>query len=135
MRILAIDIGEKRIGVAAADDRLRVALPLATVTPNDDIIEAIAHLVEQQQAGELVVGLPLSLSGALGPQAQRVQALVDALADRLPIPVRAWDERLTSVQAARHQPRGRRRPKGERDALAAAIILQTYLDSQPRPPR
>ena len=135
MRILAIDIGEKRIGVAAADDRTRVALPLATVTPNDDIIEAIAHLVEQQQAEELVVGLPLSLSGALGPQALRVQALVDALADRLPIPVRTWDERLTSVQAARHQPRGRRRSKGERDALAAAIILQTYLDSQPRPPR
>lgn len=136
MRILALDIGERRIGVAAADDRARVAVPLAAIDPGPDPVEAIARLVEEQGAGELVVGLPLSLTGALGPQAQRVQALSEALARRLPIPVRTWDERLTTAEADhRLRPRGRRsrgsqplRPRG-RDAVAAAIILQAYLDS------
>ncbi len=136
MRILALDIGERRIGVAAADDRTRVAIPIATVTVEGDPIDAIARLVQDQQADELVVGLPLSLSGALGPQAQRVQALVDALAARLSIAVRTWDERLTSVEAGRRLQGGRSRRRGGRggvavgeDALAAAIILQAYLDS------
>ncbi len=143
MRILALDIGERRIGVAAADDRTRVAIPVTTIATHGDPAEAIARLAQEQQADELVVGLPLSLSGALGPQAQRVQALVEALAARLPIPVRTWDERLTSVEADRRlasgqRQRGRRRAAaagrtyrqtGRQDALAAAIILQSYLDS------
>ena len=136
MRILALDIGERRIGVAAADDRTRVAIPIDTITVEGDPVEAIARLVQEQRADELVVGLPLSLSGAVGPQAQRVQALVDALSARLSIPVYTWDERLTSVEADRRLPPGRRRRKGgrpalagSRDALAAAIILQAYLDS------
>ncbi|HEU4759994.1 MAG TPA: Holliday junction resolvase RuvX [Dehalococcoidia bacterium] len=141
MRILALDIGEKRIGVAAADDRTGVAVPVATVAPDGDPVEAIARLVQDQAAGELVVGLPLSLSGALGPQAQRVQALVDALSARLAIPVHTWDERLTSVQAARAQPQARRParrrgrpapPASGQDAIAAAIILQAFLDSRRR---
>ena len=142
MRIVALDVGERRIGVAAADDRTRVAIPVATITIDGDPADAIARLVQEQQADELVVGLPLSLSGALGPQAQRIQALVDALAARLSIPVHTWDERLTSVEADRrlagNKPRGRRRRSaagrahrqaGRQDALAAAIILQAYLDS------
>ena len=137
MRILALDIGERRIGVAAADDRTRVAIPIDTITVEGDPVEAIARLVQEQQADELVVGLPLSLSGAVGPQAQRVQELVDALSARLSLPIRTWDERLTSVEADRRLPPGRRRrkggravPAGSRDARAAAIILQAYLDSQ-----
>jgi len=145
MRILALDIGQRRIGVAAADDRIRVAIPVATITVEGDPTDAIARLVQEQQADELVVGLPLSLTGALGPQAQRVQALVEALAARLSIRIHTWDERLTSVEADRRlagaKPRGRRRPgaagrasrqAGRQDALAAAIILQTYLDSLAR---
>lgn len=143
MRILGLDLGERSIGVAAADDRTRLAIPLTTIAPDGDPLEAIARLVAEQQAGELIVGLPLSLSGALGPQAQRVQALVEALAARLPIPVRTWDERLSSVEAGRRRPPAVRRtargparraaPAGRLDALAAAIILQAYLDSLPRP--
>ncbi len=137
MRILAIDVGERRIGVAAADDRTRIAIPIDTITVAGDPVEAIARLVQEQQADELVVGLPLSLSGAVGPQADLVQALVDALTDRLTLPVHTWDERLTSVQAG-HRPaegkrrgrRGREAPAGSRDAAAAAIILQAYLDSR-----
>ena len=138
-RILAIDPGEKRIGVAAADLRTRVAIPVTTIDAGADPVEAVTRLAREQDAQELVVGLALSLSGALGPQAQRAQALADALAGRLDIPVHTWDERLTSTEA-RHRlpPSGRRsgrkrRPKGDLDAMAAAIILQAYLDSQRGP--
>ena len=136
-RILAIDPGEKRIGVAAADLRTRVAVPVTTIDAGADPVEAVTQLAREQDAQALVVGLALTLSGALGPQAQRAQALADALAGRLDIPVHTWDERLTSAEA-RHRlpPSGRRvsgrkrRPKGDLDAMAAAIILQAYLDSQ-----
>ena len=134
-RILAIDPGERRIGVAAADLGLRVAIPLTTIEGGPDAVEAVARLVEEEGARTLVVGLPLSLSGALGPQAQRAQALAGALVERLSIPVLTWDERLTSAEARRRLSSGggRRRDKRDVDALAAAIILQAYLDSQRQP--
>ena len=133
-RILAIDPGERRIGVAGADLGLRVAIPLTTIEGGQDAVEAVARLVEEEGARALVVGLPLSLSGALGPQAQRAQALAEALADRLSIPVLTWDERLTSAEARRRlSSGGGRRDKRDVDALAAAIILQAYLDSQRQP--
>ncbi len=133
-RIIGIDPGEKRIGVAAADLRIRVAIPVTTIDAGADPVEAVTRLAREENAEAIVVGLPLSLSGALGPQGRRAQALADALARRLDIPVHTWDERLTSVEARRRLPRqGRRparRPKGDLDAMAAAIILQAYLDSQ-----
>ena len=136
-RILAIDPGEKRIGVAAADLRTRLAVPVPTIDAGADPVEAVTPLAREQDAQALVVGLALTLSGARGPQAQRAQALADALAGRLDIPVHTWDERLTSAEARHRLPRpaGRasarkRRPKGDLDAMAAAIILQAYLDSQ-----
>ena len=133
-RILAIDPGERRIGVAAADLRLRVAIPLRSIEGGPDAVEAVARLAEEEGARALVVGLPLSLSGALGPQAQRAQALAGALAERLSVPVLTWDERLTSAEARRRlSGGGRRRDKRDVDALAAAIILQAYLDSQRQP--
>jgi putative Holliday junction resolvase len=144
-RILAIDPGEKRIGVAAADLHTRVAIPLTTIEPGADPVQAVARVAEEEAAEAIVVGLALSLSGALGPQAQRAQSLADALARRLDIPVHVWDERLTSVEAQRRLPRldgrasarDKRSPRGKRrrgdvDALAAAIILQAFLDSQRR---
>jgi putative Holliday junction resolvase len=137
-RILAIDPGEKRIGVAAADLHMRVALPLTTIEAGADPVESVARVAEDEGAEAIVVGLALSLSGALGPQAQRAQSLADALSQRLDIPVHTWDERLTSTEAQRRLPRekGRSRAKrrrGDVDALAAAIILQAFLDSQRRP--
>jgi len=126
MRILAVDIGEKRIGVAVADDRAMVAIPLATVPAEPDSVEAVARLVREQGADLLVVGLPLSMSGALGPQGQKVMALVEELSGRLPIPVETWDERLSTVEAQRRLGPGH--PKERQDALAAAIVLQSYLD-------
>ena len=151
-RILGIDPGAKRIGVAAADLRTGVAVPVTTIDAGADPVEAVAQFAEEQDAQAIVVGLALSLSGALGPQAQQAQALASALAGRLDIPVHTWDERLTSAEAKHRLPRsagrparpgpsarqkrparGKRRRRGDLDAAAAAIILQAFIDSRRRP--
>jgi len=141
MRILGLDVGERRIGVAVVDESVRVALPVAVVErrelPAD--LDAIARLVQEQGAEVVVVGLPISLNGSLGPQAQAVKAFAQELSDRLSLPIEYWDERLSSVEAQRRLAsaghRGRK-AKAKRDAAAAAIVLQSYLDAQasPSPP-
>jgi putative Holliday junction resolvase len=128
VRIVAVDIGERRIGVAVADDRAPVAVPVGTVDAGEDVAETVMRIVREQGADLLVVGLPLSLTGALGPQARRVMALVEELAGRLPVPVETWDERLSTVEAERRLGPGH--PRERRDAVAAAIVLQAYLDAQ-----
>jgi putative Holliday junction resolvase len=132
MRIIGLDLGEKRIGVAAADDRTQVAVPVTTIDANDDPVAAIAKLIQEQSADELVIGMPLSMSGAMGPQAQLTVEVVDALRQRTALPVHTWDERLTTAQASRSAPRRRRSraEKGARDAIAAAILLQAFLDNR-----
>jgi len=137
MRIIGLDLGEKRIGVAAADDRTPVAVPVGTVEADGDAVGVVRRLVEEQQADEVVIGLPLSMTGAMGPQAQQAMNVVEALRERLEVPVYTWDERLTTVQASRSLGAsgrgGREKQKGARDAIAAAILLQAYLDSRRRP--
>jgi putative Holliday junction resolvase len=137
MRIIGLDLGEKRIGVAAADDRTPVAVPVGTVEADGDAVGVVRRLVEEQQADEVVIGLPLSMTGAMGPQAQQAMNVVEALRERLDVPVYTWDERLTTVQASRSlgasRRGGREKQKGARDAIAAAILLQAYLDSRRRP--
>lgn len=135
MRILGLDVGERRIGVAVADEGVRVALPVAVVErrelPAD--LGAIARLVQEQGAEAVVIGLPISLNGSLGPQAEAVKAFGQDLAARLSLPVEYWDERLSSVEAQRRlASAGHRGPKAKarRDAAAAAIVLQSYLDAQ-----
>jgi putative Holliday junction resolvase len=137
MRILGLDVGERRIGVAVADEGVRVALPVAVVErgkPPADL-DAIARLVQEQGAEAVVIGLPISLNGSLGRQAQAVKAFGQELAARLALPIEYWDERLSTVEAERRlASAGRRGPKAKarRDAAAAAIVLQSYLDSQAR---
>jgi putative Holliday junction resolvase len=145
VRILALDVGERRIGVAAANSETRVALPVGVVERADPAADAdaIARLIEEQKAEALVLGLPISLNGSLGPQAQAVRAFGDQLAACLDLPVEYWDERLSTVEAQRRlappakhpgrDKRGRsaksgRASPGRIDAVAAAIILQSYLD-------
>jgi putative Holliday junction resolvase len=148
MRIIGIDFGERRIGVAAADDRLRMALPVETVTVDADPVDEIVRIAKEQGAGALVLGLPLSLTGAEGPQAQVVREAAERLGERLAIPIYLHDERLTTAQATRSTAGGRggRPPRparlksgpksnmhgggDNRDAVAASILLQAYLDSQ-----
>jgi putative Holliday junction resolvase len=133
MRMIGIDFGEKRIGVAAGDDRTRLAVPVTTVESQGDPVAEIAAIATEQGAETLVIGLPLSLGGAEGPQAVRVREVVDALSERLTIPVHTHDERLTTTQAA-HLSGGRTRKSKSgatsRDAVAASIMLQAYMDSQ-----
>ena len=145
MRVLGLDVGERRIGVAAADSEMRVALPVGVVERSEPAADAaaIARLMEEQRAEALVLGLPISLNGSLGPQAQAVRAFGDELAARLAVPVEYWDERLSTVEAQRRlappagrgrqskgsrSSKGRHAPRGRLDAVAAAIILQSYLD-------
>jgi putative Holliday junction resolvase len=139
MRILGLDVGERRIGVAAVDESVRVALPVAVVErgelPAD--LDAIARLVQEQGAEAVVIGLPISLNGSLGPQAQAVEAFGQELSARLSLPIEYWDERLSTVEAQRRlASAGHRGPKAKarRDAAAAAIILQSYLDRHVSPP-
>jgi putative Holliday junction resolvase len=131
VRIIGIDFGERRIGVAAADDRMRMAIPLVTILVDGDPVEAVVRMLEEERADKLVVGLPLSLTGAEGPQAQRIREVIAQLSERVALPIDTWDERLTTVQASRSRPAGQR-GKGTgvgQDSIAAAILLQAYVDS------
>ena len=140
MRVLGIDFGERRIGLALSDPTATLASPLETMTrrvgkrpPLSRLEEvAIAHEVEQ-----LVVGLPLNLQGHETPWCEEVRRMGDALAARLSLPVDYVDERMTSVRAERGirsqgLPKGKREEKGRVDAAAAALILQSWLDGRHR---
>jgi putative Holliday junction resolvase len=130
-RILAVDPGERRTGVALSDELGLFAHPRRAITASNPsaLADAIARLTESEQAAEVVVGLPLSMSGGESQQTARSRALVMALRQRLQVPVTAWDERLSSTEAARRVPSKRHRT-GELDSEAASIILQAVLDSR-----
>jgi len=154
MRVLALDVGERRIGLAISDPEGRVAVPLETLERRDEDadLRALAELVERESVQAVVVGLPLSLDGSVGPQAERTQEFARRVAEAVSCPLEMWDERLSTVAAERaltpSGPPGRRgrrlragerrrppeRRQGARDALAATLILQAYLDSHRRPP-
>jgi len=134
---LALDVGERRIGVAISDPSGTIARPLQTLArgSREEDFAAIAALVAEHGVGLVVVGRPLSLNGTEGPQARRVARYAEALTATLPVPVTAWDERFTTVTAEEilrqtRRKKRRARDKGEVDAVAAAVILQSYLDSQ-----
>ena len=137
MRVLALDVGERRVGIAIGDPTGTVARPLQALVrgSREEDFAAITALVAEHDVGLVVVGQPLSLDGTEGPQARRVARYAEALAAMLPVPVVAWDERFTTVAAEdilrqnRRQKKRRARTRGEVDSIAAAVILQGYLDS------
>ena len=137
-RVLALDVGDRRIGAALGDPSGTLARPLTTLTrrSRQEDFATIAALVAEHAVRLVVVGRPLSLDGTEGPQARKVGRYARELATRLPVPVVLWDERYSTVTAGeilreirRPAKRATRRP-GEIDAVAAAVILQSYLDSQ-----
>jgi putative Holliday junction resolvase len=133
MRILGLDLGDRRIGVALSDPSGWLASPLTVLhcSGREADLTAIEQLVQQHGAERVIVGCPRSLDGTLGPQAQRVQSYTEQIRKRLQVPVILWDERLSTVQAERLIHETGKRVRRERiDAAAAAVILQSYLDAQ-----
>lgn len=131
--MLGLDVGDKRIGIAISDPNNTFAVPLTALerrSPESDVAE-VARLAASEDAGEAVVGLPVSLDGVEREQARQAREFAGRL-EQAGLRVRLWDERLSTAQAERLLRRDRpqrRREKGAPDALAAAIILQGYLDS------
>jgi len=162
MRSLGLDVGDKRTGVAISDPEGLLAVPLTVIAykSEDSTIDDIIKLVEQHQIGRIVVGLPRSLDGSLGPQADKVNAFTEKLRNaiavsRSPEPklrakrvansegaagqshfsqidIKLWDERFSTVAVAKLMAKAggkRSRRKEHRDEMAAAFILQGFLDS------
>ena len=134
MRILALDHGTKRIGIALSDELKLIAQPLEFVAaePFPDLLARLKELIRDKQVELILVGLPRNMNGSYGPAALKVQSFVAALRGALTVPIQTWDERLTSVQANRLLIQGNvRRDKRKKkvDQTAAAILLQSYLDS------
>lgn len=133
-RILGIDVGEKTLGLALSDDLHLTAQGLRTLRRRSlrADMEELETLVGEFSVFEIVVGLPRSLNGTLGPQAEKVLAFVDLITRRLELPVHTWDERLTTVAAHRalHEMNIKSPAKRRRviDTMAAQLILQGYLD-------
>ena len=133
MRVLALDVGERRIGVAVSDPLGLTAQPQPTIDRQAvaDPVEAVAALVAQFEASVVVVGLPVTLRGERGPQAQKVMAFADALRARVACPVEYWDERFStheSRRSLRDALRHKRRQRALVDQGAAQVILQGYLE-------
>ena len=140
MRVVGVDLGARRIGVAVSDGTGTLASPRCTIERSGDPAadwRALAAVVEEAEASRVVVGLPLSLNGRRGPAAQAAQADADDLAQVLAprgIAVETFDERLTTVSAARSLRDAGRRGRAQRariDQSAAAVLLQAWLDSHP----
>lgn len=127
-------MGDSRIGVALSDPTGSIVSPLAAIrrVNLDDDLAAIAGLAQEHDVAAIVVGLPVSLSGGLGPQGRAVREFIRALSERSAVPVHAQDERFSTVEAERLLREAGREPsrnKGLRDSAAACVILQAYLDS------
>lgn len=136
MRILALDPGTVRIGVALSDELKILATPLESLPaePFADLLERLRRLIREKEVELILVGMPRNMDGSYGPAALKVQEFVAALRSALTVPIQTWDERLTSVQAHRYLDATGVRARHRRekvDPLAAAILLQSYLDARP----
>jgi putative holliday junction resolvase len=134
MRILALDHGTKRVGVAVSDEMLIFAQPLEYIPPEPfpAFLARLNQIISDREIGQILVGLPRNMDGSYGPAALKVEAFVAGLKEAVTIPIKLWDERLTSTQAQRFLIQGgvRRAQRKEKvDKTAAAILLQSYLDS------
>jgi putative Holliday junction resolvase len=132
-RYMALDVGDRRIGVALSDPLQILASPLQTIARTSDeyALLEIIRLVEKHEVEKLIVGMPYSLDGTIGPQAEKVLLFKDRIVAQLNIEVVLQDERLSSVTADQKLKETRKKSARMRqkiDAAAAAVILQSYLD-------
>lgn len=133
MRAVGVDLGTKRVGVAVSAGSLATPYDvLVRSGDRDRDHQEIAAIVRDVSAEVVVVGLPLSLDGSMGPAARRTMSEIDEIAGVLDVPVRTWDERLSTVAAERSlmdQNLNARARRGVVDKVAAAVILQSWLDT------
>ncbi|BAF59246.1 MAG: Holliday junction resolvase RuvX [Pelotomaculum sp.] len=141
MRIMGLDLGDKKIGVALSDPMGWTAQGLDVIAvkgPPEASVERISELVRQYGVGKIVVGLPRNMNGSFGPRAERARAFAGCLAGALNLPVELWDERMTTLEAEKlliEADLSRARRRQVIDKMAAVLILQSFLDSQGRPRR
>ncbi len=134
MRILALDHGTKRIGIAVSDELKMIATPLEFVLaePFLDFLNRLKEIVRVKEVEMILVGMPRNMDGSYGEAALKVQEFIAVLKENVAVPIQTWDERLTSAQAQRFLIQGgvRRADRKQKvDKTAAAILLQSYLDS------
>jgi putative holliday junction resolvase len=140
VRVVGIDFGERRIGLAVSDPSGTLARPLKTIArgaSDEEAIEALRTMIEEltseDEVGSVVVGLPAHLDGTPSPQTSRIAAIVAQLAARLTVPVFTHDERLSSREAEQRlavREKDWRKRKAKLDAASAAVILQDFLDAK-----
>ena len=133
-RILAIDYGEKRIGLAMSDPLNITAQGLPTIANDKNTFSSIKSTVENEKVVEIVLGLPRNLNGSIGESAKTVQGFGEELKKYVNIPINYWDEWLSTCEAEKHlifADKSRKKRKGLIDKVAAQLILQGYLDSLP----
>jgi len=139
MRILALDHGTKRIGVAVSDEMKIIASPLEYIPaePFAGFLARLKEIIREKEVELIIIGMPRNMDGSYGPAALKVQEFVAVLKDSIAIPIKTLDERLTTVQAQKFLIQGkvrREKRKEKVDKTAAAILLQSYLDSLPHQP-
>ncbi len=135
MRVLAIDFGEKRIGLAVSDALGITAQGLETLpnTGAKNTLPALQKICQEYSVNEIVIGLPMNMDGSHGPKAKEVTNFVQKMEEALKIPVKTWDERLSSRQANRlmiEEGLSRKKQKLNSDRLAATLILQSFLETR-----
>jgi conserved hypothetical protein TIGR00250 len=135
MRLMGLDVGDRRIGIALSDPLGFTAQGYSTLErkSDDQVLETIIRLCDEYEVGKIVVGLPLNMNGSLGPRARLVQEWAEQLGVRSGREVVFWDERLSTVSAQRvllEADLSRKKRKGLVDKVAAVYILQGYLDRQ-----
>jgi putative pre-16S rRNA nuclease len=134
-RVLGIDLGEVRVGVAISDDLGLLAHPLETIDAlRRDPYDRVEELAREKQVDAIIVGVPRNMDGSFGPAALKAREVIERLRERVSCRVIPWDERLTTVAAERALREAGRKAKEQRsvvDQVAAQILLQSWIDSQP----
>ena len=134
-RVLGIDLGEVRVGVAISDDLGLLAHPLETIDAlRRDPYDRVEELAREKQVDAIIVGVPRNMDGSFGPAALKAREIIERLRERVSCRVIPWDERLTTVAAERALREAGRKAKEQRsvvDQVAAQILLQSWIDSQP----
>jgi putative Holliday junction resolvase len=135
IRIMGLDVGKRRVGVAISDELKITAQPLTKIkrTSIEKDLTEILHIASEYSVRAIVVGLPLNMDGSVGPQASLVLKFMESLKQKTSLPVEGWDERLSTVAVTRVLIEGdvtRKKRKGIVDQLSASYILQGYLDSK-----